>query len=272
MKNSLLILLLFFLAQMAAMAAALLGVNLERLMGGAGIDQNLLLLHPEAYGVAMFVANLVLVGLLRALKLIRPFASLRGRLRPVGDTGLALAGMLLLAFGTSFLVQPLALPDDGQIEMFDAMKDNAVCFLLLTVVGPLTEEFVFREGILRNFVAKGVAPLLSAFITGAVFAAVHGNAAQAVPALVLGFAFGVLYVKTGNVRLSGAAHILNNSLAVLLLYFPETEAWLADAPALSVGLGVLLSLLGTSMLVLWWRRTPTTFSLTDPLKNEDRKD
>ena len=61
---------------------------------------------------------------------------------------------------------------------------------------------------------------------GMVFGLVHANWAQAVPALVAGFVFGILYIRADDIRLCGVAHVLNNTLAMLLLFFPAAESYM----------------------------------------------
>ncbi len=271
MKRSVIILLLFVATQLVCAAAAMLFENFSTLIGGQSIASANLSASPVMMGQALFFGNFVLIALLAALKLIRRPFSFRADSRFEKGGAWMLPAMALLAVGLSFLLQPLALPDDGSMAMFAAMKHNALCMLLLAVVGPITEELVFREGIQRSLSASGLPHVWAAAATAVLFSLVHGNLAQAIPAVLLGFALGLLYIKTGNVRLSCAAHVLNNTLALLLLHFPQTEAWLADNAAFSALLGALLFVGGASMLVFWWRKTPVAHSLFDSLKNEDRK-
>ena len=55
------------------------------------------------------------------------------------------------------------------------------------------------------------------------FAIVHGNLQQGVPAFILGFALAYLYVRTEDLRLCWAAHLANNVIALLTIRIPALE-------------------------------------------------
>ena len=246
MKKSLLVLLFYFLSQIVALSLAVMA---GAVAGDGG--------QPSAavQGVSLLVSTLLLLLLLWTLRLVRRRPLCRGRIRSRWAVGLALPGVLLLALGLSILFKPLALDDGGQMALFDAMKGNVLCLLLLCVVGPLAEEAVFRESLVRHLSAAGLPSLLAAAVSAVVFALVHGNLAQALPAALLGFVLGLLYLRTGDVRLCFPAHALNNTVAVLFLYFPGAEAALLPAsPGRALAAGTVWTVAGAGLLVLAWPR------------------
>ncbi len=211
-----------------------------------------------ARGQALFWGSLVLSGLLMAVGLVRrrPFrSSVRIGLRSVG---LTVAGILLLSAGLSLLLAPLGLSDDGMNGLFSDMLRSPLCLLLLLAVGPLAEELVFREGILRSLVAAGSRPLAACAVSALLFALAHGNPAQAFPAAVLGFVLGLLYLRTSDLRLCFSAHVANNALALRFLRFPAVGTVCADLPPLcAAGAGALLLAFGGA--VLWCGALRTVF-------------
>ena len=68
------------------------------------------------------------------------------------------------------------------------------------------------------------------------------NLSQAIPAIILGTALGLHYFRTNDLRLCLTAHVLNNTLAVVLLFFPELETSLASisTPILATVAAVLI--------------------------------
>ena len=130
---------------------------------------------------------------------------------------LAIAAVLLLSWGVSAALEPFGLSDDGTTAIFLAQRKNVWCVLLLCVVGPLCEELVFRKGIVRELFLKGCPGLLAAALGALSFAVVHGNWVQGIPAFVVGTLLGLLFLRTGNLRLCLPAHVANNVLALLLL-------------------------------------------------------
>lgn len=163
----------------------------------------------------------------------------------------SVAVVLLFAVGLHDVLEPLALSADGANEVFDGMKRDPLCLLLLCLVGPLAEELVFRAGIVRSLYRSG-APAWVAAVTGAaVFALVHDNWAQAVPAFVIGTVLGLLYLRTGNLRLCLPAHMANNALAAALLFFPMGKE---TTTAHEVFIGVFLLLCAACWLPRLLRR------------------
>ncbi len=190
--NSFLLVVLFVMAQIVAGASAYI-------LSGAG-DASNLSLPPDILGGTMVVAYVVLLLMLWVTKIIRrrPLTPQR----PVVPKGAAwgIFGTLSIAIGLGFLLTPLHLDDGGSLAMFDGMKASPVCILLLTIVGPLTEEVVFREGVQRMLLRGGMRPWAAVLVASAFFALIHGNLAQAFPAFVLGAMLGVLYLRTGDIR------------------------------------------------------------------------
>jgi membrane protease YdiL (CAAX protease family) len=133
---------------------------------------------------------------------------------------IALIG-LGLAF--NYLYATYAIPDiksQGQMrKMFAALPDTlsnqAMLFLAVAVIAPLLEELLFR-GLLQTALMKHF-PLWGAISAAAVvFALVHGQV-YAFPALfAMGAVFGLLYHKTGSLRVTILAHALNNAAALVL--------------------------------------------------------
>lgn len=166
----------------------------------------------------------------------------------IAHVAMAVAGVLTFALGLSFLVEPLQLSDDGMEASFAAMVNTGYCLLLLCLVGPAAEELVFRAGILESLRRAGLNGMWSAAISALSFAVVHGNWAQGIPAFIVGFLLGLLYLRTRNLRLCLPAHIANNVLGVCIMKSSFTES-INGLPAWSaVTLGVLLTV--CSVLIL----------------------
>lgn len=217
MKQTLYIFLVFLAGQMLAG----IGVTLCGQWLGADWYSN-----PCQQGYILLVGNLLILAALWRLRL----AAQRSAWAPRAYWGgsrlwITLLAMLLLTLSQSLLTEPLDLSDMGTLQMFQLMIHDPVCILLLCIVGPLTEEVVFRDGILRWLVRWGLSPLWAVVVSSLIFALVHGNPQQAVPAFVLGVALGMLFAKTGDLRLCLPAHIFNNSLAVILMYIPGSDEW-----------------------------------------------
>lgn len=192
---------------------------------GAGIS-------PTSLALSMILASALLFILLWLLRLTsnHPLASILFR-RSKKDWRL-LGAFILVGVGLTFLLHPFDLDDGGLTDLIRQGKNNVLMMLMICVVGPIIEEVVFRDGIQRQLSAIGLKPWLAILTTSVSFGIVHGNFAQALPAIVLGVLLGWLYYKTGDLRLCVPAHIFNNSLAALSLHIPELETYMEAWPTL----------------------------------------
>ena len=251
MKNSIAVLFIFIAAQLTAGAfAVVLEIIKAEAQGGS----------PEAYANdlsamsimwGMLLADLIVFLLLRVLRLNRKNPFQQTQHLSSQQWLLGIAGMILLSAGISGLLQPFALDDDGAYKLFEQMSTHWAGFLCIAVVGPIVEELVFREGILRSLLNKGYAPWIALSISSLLFGIIHMNFFQMIPAVFMGFVLGWFYLRTGNLLLPAIAHIANNTFA-----FAELKIYGAEALNEPTSLWVALPLgaLFTLMSLLCIRR------------------
>ncbi len=241
MKAIVFILLLFFAEQVLT---ALIGTGLDT---AGWVDS-----RAVALGVAALPAQAVLLAVLALTGLVRRrLPADRVALRP-GSTLAALAATGFLIVATAAVGELLGADDHGTTELFRSMMGQPLCLVSLAIVGPLTEEVVFREGLVRHMMLSGLNRWAAVALAAAVFALVHGNLAQGLPAFVLGLAFGAFYVATGDLRLPVAAHVLVNSIGLISYSLNDP----ADTPSDTEGL--LFAAIGCGaaaacLLVAWHR-------------------
>lgn len=114
-------------------------------------------------------------------------------------------------------------------EWFDAlMKETALggnlfwSVMTVCICAPLMEEFLCRGLILRGILENGGSPAKAIFWSAVIFAILHMNPWQALPAFMLGLLFGWLYYRTRCIWIPVTLHIINNSLSTLLFHlFPD---------------------------------------------------
>jgi uncharacterized protein len=111
----------------------------------------------------------------------------------------------------------------GIIELFSGsrfLEQRVLIIVLAVAVAPLAEEFIFRfflYGVLRRYVGRVIALVLSALL----FAAVHAHLPSFAPLFVLGACFTVAYEWSGSLLVSMTMHSMFNSLTLLALAFPN---------------------------------------------------
>ena len=146
-----------------------------------------------------------------------------GSLHPV--TVFLLAGLATLCI--SVLIEPLTsfipMPDSIKriFEMLLSDSPLVDSLISITILAPLCEEFLCRGMMLRGMlehISPAKAILWSAFI----FAVIHLNPWQAIPAFAIGTFFGWLYWRTRSIWLVIFLHFVNNSTSMLLArLFPD---------------------------------------------------
>lgn len=130
---------------------------------------------------------------------------------------LAIVGGFLGALSISILTESIEIPD-VMLQTSIAMSHNIWGLIALVIVGPITEELLFREAIAGEMLRRGTSPWMAIIVSALAFSAMHLNFAQGLYALPLGIIFGIIYYKTGNIVLTSLLHILNNGIVAAQLY------------------------------------------------------
>lgn len=99
---------------------------------------------------------------------------------------------------------------------------SLILFVLLTVVAPVFEEFIFRGAVLSLLkpYGSGIAVFVSAFC----FGIYHGNFQQFFYAFALGICLGYIAVATNSIFCTTLLHAMFNSISGIIMIFISTEA------------------------------------------------
>ena len=122
----------------------------------------------------------------------------------------------LIDFFKSFGFPPARGPSVGEPRIV-TLSDYAFWVVASVVVAPLGEELFFRGYALAGLARKGkqnVALILSSLL----FAAVHLNPVGFVPLFFAGMILGTVFLRTGSLTASIAAHATNNLIVTTLTY------------------------------------------------------
>ena len=145
----------------------------------------------------------------------------------------------LVAMGLAWCSEQVALllgfdpPPQDLVKIFTdpnvAWQVKAKLAVFAVLAAPVVEEFIFRMGLfnlcrwigrkLKRGAAKDAFPLVSALVSGAVFAAVHLHAATFAPLWFLGVAFAWLYWRSGTIGSAMLCHFLFNLINFSLCMF-----------------------------------------------------
>lgn len=142
-----------------------------------------------------------------------------------------------------FMLEPIPMPENTVYL--------AITVVMIAVIGPIAEEFIFR-GVLLKRMALKTSMWGGIIISSLFFGILHADVIGA-------FAFGViaslLYLKTGNLLVPILLHIFNNSFAMLMTFvaptWPESVGVLevADIYANAVPNAIMLAV--SSILTVW---------------------
>jgi hypothetical protein len=210
----------------------------------------------------LILSGIATVGVIAALNMIHWKSVLNVKMIDWKICWLAILGSVMVIFYTDLLSEFMEFPDEmGKI--FNSMACSVVGALSIGIIGPIVEEFIFREAILGWMLRGGVNKWVAITASAIVFGLIHANPAQIPFATVIGFIFGIIYYKTGNIVITSILHILNNSTAVLLMVLQGEEAEdtklgdLLGGPVMSLAICIPLLAVGVNCLRVFWKESRT---------------
>ena len=172
---------------------------------------------------------------------------------------IAIIATLFTLLASDIVNEWFDLPNEFE-ELFVGMSGTIWGVLSIAIFGPICEEIVFRGGIMKPMLDKGVNPWIPIFISAVVFGLIHGNPAQIPFATMVGVVFGIIYYRTRSLIITSLCHILNNSFSVILMnvYGEDLDNMTFDnmlghtGSILMVAITVVAAVL---LLRIVWRRT-----------------
>lgn len=136
------------------------------------------------------------------------------------------AGMTvnLITMSVIFLVTKQGNINDSMNSMGiqpPTFEASFILFIMLTVIAPVFEEFIFRGAVLHFLQPYGNG--IAIFVSALAFGIYHGNFMQFFYATVLGIALGYVTVATKSLFCSTLLHAMFNSISGIILIFSSSE-------------------------------------------------
>ena len=98
--------------------------------------------------------------------------------------------------------------------------DNILVSILIVAVAPaICEEMLFR-GFIQSGFSRKYKPATTIFLVAVIFGAYHTSFIRFIPTAMLGGCFAIVLYYTESIFLTMMLHFINNSLAVLMMYYP----------------------------------------------------
>ena len=225
-------------------------------------------INPNSDKVLWMSVTLLVSSIITPVVLmLMPPYDLRHSFRSVGckyEAALIGIGAVVIGlFGFNILCERMDLANWME-ELMMGMSKNVLGILAICVFGPICEEVVFRGGIMRPLLKKGLNPWAAIIVSAVIFGLAHGNPAQIPFAALLGVVFGVVYYRTGSLIITTICHILNNSFSVLMMNIYGDEANDITFDSIlghnTATILMVLTILACGALLYWfWNKTESTF-------------
>lgn len=176
---------------------------------------------------------------------------------------LGTAALAFLSDSLQSLLPPM--PETLQKALEQMTGGNVIiCFISVSIFAPFFEEWLIRGMILRGLLncrrrngKTGYSPAVSILISSFIFALIHANPWQAIPAFLLGCFFGYVYYKTGSLKLTMLMHFFNNTIALVLtnvLTDKELVDWTTVLPAGTYAAIAVVAAAIVAAAVLYFRK------------------
>ena len=135
---------------------------------------------------------------------------------------LSILSAAILCDPVSLLLPPMP---ERLVEAMKILSEGPLwaCILCTVVFAPFFEEWLCRGIILRGLLGK-MRPVWAIVLSALIFALIHGNLWQGIPAFLLALLLGYVYYKTGSLKLTMLMHAVNNLCSILLARIPGTDA------------------------------------------------
>jgi membrane protease YdiL (CAAX protease family) len=110
------------------------------------------------------------------------------------------------------------------LTKFDSIGQLILAVVVVSILPGIGEELVFRGIIQREFYRASRNIHVSIWVSAAIFSAIHMQFYGFVPRMLLGALFGYIYYWSGSLTMSMIAHLFNNGMMVVALYFYQQGA------------------------------------------------
>jgi hypothetical protein len=128
-----------------------------------------------------------------------------------------------------------------------------MAIVIMAFFPALFEELLFRGALQTLLVRWWKKPLLAILVTSLLFSLIHMSVFLFISRVVLGFVLGLMYERSKNLWVNIIAHFLNNTVAVIQLFWISTHAkkvevdkldpdvpWWGALIALAISVGLFL--------------------------------
>lgn len=143
---------------------------------------------------------------------------------------------LFQAIPMSVLERFMDLPDYMEQD-FVNLAHNPIGILVLCIIAPIAEEYLFRGLMMRKMLRWNISPLYAIIGSSIMFGLIHLNPAQIPGPIILGIVMAWMCYRTKSLIPGIIIHITNNTLCLI----PEEcyDTYIASTPMIEGGLSLV---------------------------------
>jgi len=145
-----------------------------------------------------------------------------------------------------FLTSLIPMPESFAQLMSELIDGGPLIFIMVAIMAPLLEEFIFRGVLLDSFLKRS-SPATAIIVSAVIFGLAHLNPWQFIVAFNMGLVAGWLYYRTRSILPGIAIHFINNAGVSLL--FNDSAPAENIIGELGTGLTVILLLASGAILL-----------------------
>lgn len=143
---------------------------------------------------------------------------------------------LFQAIPISVLERFMDLPDYMEQDFLN-LEHNPIGILVLCIIAPIAEEYLFRGLMMRKMLKWNISPWYAIIGSSIMFGLIHLNPAQIPGATILGIVMAWMCYRTKSLIPGIIIHITNNTLCLI----PEEcyDTYIASTPMIEGGLSLV---------------------------------
>ena len=178
-----------------------------------------------SYAAPALLFFLIFRNDLKETRYIAPYPKVRGELILLYFAGGCLAdwGGVTTNIVSQFLNNLFNVPEP-EVAFSSTSPQNAAQYIIFAVfvvfTGPILEELIYRHLLLRPMRKFG--DLTAAIISSLIFALSHFNFDQFLYTFLFGFSLSIVAIRRNSVVPTIIMHIINNAIATIVTYMPES--------------------------------------------------
>ena len=135
------------------------------------------------------------------------------------------------------------LPDYMEQDFVD-LTHNPIGILVLCIIAPIAEEYLFRGLMMRKMLKWNISPWYAIIGSSIMFGLIHLNPAQIPGAIILGIFMAWMCYRTRSLIPGIIIHITNNTLCLIPVEYYDT--YIASTPMMEAS----LSLISIAIIIL----------------------